>query len=143
MLFIQLLLASLAIGSILWSIIQIIKPELFFQAEQAANVNRVRPTWYLVGGVIGLICLVLLWIVALSQQKTSVWILTGLFTVGSLKPLGIVFFYDKFSSQVSGLVSKMETSKVTNTTIILSRIVLSIILTVATLYFMGVFGAVV
>lgn len=89
--FIIITLGLLALGSLIWTIIQLIKPELFFKAEEA-NTKRKRPAWYLIGGILGLAILIVLWIQALSLQLMSVWILTGVFTLGSLKAIGIVFF---------------------------------------------------
>ena len=138
--YITTLLIILAIGSGIWTLIQIIKPSWFYKAEEEANIKRVRPKWYLLGGIIGIICIIVLWIQALQLKLTSVWILTAIMTLGAIKPLGIVFFYDKFSSEMAALVQKMQASKSTYWAIVASRGVLSIILFVATMYFMGKFG---
>jgi len=142
MIFIIILLSLLLLGSFIWTIIQIFKPELFFKAENKANLDRKRPKWYLFGGIIGIIVLVVLWLIAINLDKTSVWILIGIFTAGSIKPIGIVFFYKKFSNSVTSIVNQMQKSKKTNNLIILSRAVLTIILLISLLYFSGVFGIV-
>jgi len=48
-------------------------------------------------GIAGLIVLIVLWIQAFKLDFVSVWILTVLFSLGSIKALGMVFFYDQFS----------------------------------------------
>lgn len=130
------------VGSLIWTVVQVIKPEWFFAAENEANLKRKRPVWYLVGGILGILLLIVVWIQALQLQLTSVWILTGVLTLGSVKPLGMVFFYDKFSEQASKLVNKMSDSQKAYGAIVASRGVLSVVLLAATLYFLGVFGQV-
>lgn len=130
------------VGSVIWTVVQVIKPEWFFAAENEANLKRKRPVWYLVGGILGILLLIVVWIQALQLQLTSVWILTGVLTLGSVKPLGMVFFYEKFSEQASKLVNKMNDSKKAYGAIVASRAVLSVVLLATTLYFLGVFGQV-
>lgn len=142
MTFIIILLGVLAAGSLVWTIIQLVKPELFFLAEEEANLKRQRPIWYLWGGIIGLIVLVILWVQALRLQLVSVWILTTIFTLGSLKALGIVFFYEKFSSSVSKLVGTMKENKKAYWTMVATRAALFLVLCFATLYFAGYFGTI-
>ncbi|NHB67169.1 hypothetical protein [Perlabentimonas gracilis] len=139
--FIIITLGSLALGSLAWTVIQIVKPELFFKAEEA-NTKGKRPAWYLIGGIIGLAILITLWIQAFSLQMVSVWILTGVFTLGSLKAFGIVFFYEKFSSGVTKLVSTVQKDRKAYWTMVLSRAALCIVLCLATLYFAEYFGPV-
>lgn len=138
--FVITLLIMLAVGSGAWTLIQIIRPEWFYKAEEKANINRIRPKWYLLGGITGIICIIILWVQAFQLKLTSVWILTAIMTFGAIKPLGIVFFYDKFSGEMAVLVQKMQASKSTYWAIVASRGVLSIILSVAAMYFMGKFG---
>lgn len=142
MLFIIFFLSIATLGSLAWTIIQIVKPEWFFAAEKEANLKRKRPVWYLIGGILGLVVLVVLWVVALRLQLTAVWILTAVLTLGSVKPLGMVFFYDKFSEQASKLVNNMKDSRKAYGVIVLSRGMLSVVLFLATLYFLGTFGPV-
>ncbi|MFP4557822.1 MAG: hypothetical protein ACLFNU_13215 [Bacteroidales bacterium] len=132
--FIIITLGLLALGSLIWTIIQLIKPELFFKAEEA-NTKRKRPAWYLIGGILGLAILIVLWIQALSLQLMSVWILTGVFTLGSLKAIGIVFFYEKFSSKAAELVDIVQKNRKAYWKMVISRAVLSLVLCFATLYF--------
>lgn len=135
-----LILATL--GSVGWTVVQAVKPEWFFAAENEANLKRKRPVWYLVGGILGILLLIMIWVQALQLRLTSVWILTAVLTLGSVKPLGMVFFYEKFSEQASKLVNGMKDSKKAYRTIVVSRGVLSVVLLVTTLYFLGVFGQV-
>ena len=139
--FIVITLGSLAAGSLVWTIIQLVKPELFFKAEEA-NTKGKRPVWYLIGGILGLVVLIFLWIQAFSLQLVSVWILTVVFTLGSLKAFGIVFFYEKFSTGVTKLVSTVQKDKKAYWTMVVSRAVLFLVLCLATLYFAGYFGSV-
>jgi hypothetical protein len=139
--FIIITLGSLALGSLVWTTIQLIKPELFFKAEEA-NTKGKRPVWYLIGGIIGLVVLITLWIQAFSLQLISVWILTAVFTLGSLKAFGIVFFYQKFSTEVTKLVSTVQKDKKAYWTMVVSRAFVFIILSITTLYFAGYFGSV-
>jgi hypothetical protein len=139
--FIIITLGSLAAGSLAWTIIQLVKPELFFKAEEA-NTKGKRPAWYLFGGVLGLLVLIILWIQAFSLQLVSVWILTGVFTMGSLKAFGIVFFYKKFSNGVTKLVSTVQKNRKAYWTMVASRAVLFIALCLASFYFAGYFGPV-
>jgi len=108
--FIVITLGLLATGSLVWTIIQLVKPELFFKAEEA-NTERKRPAWYLLGGILGLVVLAALWVQAFRLQLVSVWILTAVFTLGSLKAFGIVFFYEKFSKDVSKLVITVQKNR--------------------------------
>ena len=139
--FIVITLGALAAGSLVWTIIQLVKPELFFKAEEA-NTKRKRPAWYLLGGILGLVVLIVLWIQAFRLQLVSVWILTAVFTLGSLKAFGIVFFYEKFSKDVSKIVSTVQKNKKAWWTMVLSRAILFVILALATSYFAGYFGSV-
>jgi hypothetical protein len=139
--FIIITLGSLALGSLVWTTIQLIKPELFFKAEEA-NTKGKRPVWYLIGGIIGLVVLITLWIQAFSLQLISVWILTAVFTLGSLKAFGIVFFYQKFSTEVTKLVSTVQKDKKAYWTMVVSRAFVFIILSITALYFAGYFGSV-
>jgi hypothetical protein len=139
--FIVITLGALATGSLVWTIIQLVKPELFFKAEEA-NTERKRPAWYLLGGILGLVVLAALWVQAFRLQLVSVWILTAVFTLGSLKAFGIVFFYEKFSKDVSKLVSTVQKNRKAWYTLVLSRAVLFVILGLATSYFAGYFGSV-
>jgi hypothetical protein len=139
--FIIITLGSLAAGSLAWTIIQLVKPELFFKAEEA-NTKGERPAWYLLGGILGLLVLIILWIQAFSLQLVSVWILTGVFTLGSLKAFGIVFFYQKFSTEVTKLVSSVQEDRKAYWTMVVSRAVLFLTLCLATLYFAGYFGSI-
>jgi hypothetical protein len=140
--FIVILLGLLAIGSLAWTIIQIVRPELFFKAEEEANIKRKRPVWYLLGGISGLVVLVILWIQVFRLHLLSVWILTIVFTLGSLKAFGIVFFYEKFSIGVTKMVSTVQKNKKAYWTMVLSRAVLFLALCLAALYFSGYFGPV-
>lgn len=142
MLFIVVFLSVITLGSFIWTIIQIVKPEWFYKAEKEANIKKKRPWWYLMLGVVGLIILMVLWIQSFKLKFVSVWILTAVFSLGSIKALGMVFFYDKFSGGVTKLVGKMQSSKRTYATIVISRAILTICLLVATLYFGGFFGVV-
>ncbi|WBW95688.1 hypothetical protein [Oceanirhabdus sp. W0125-5] len=117
-------------------------PKLFFKAEEEANLKRKRPAWYLWCGIIGLIILVILWVEAFRLQLVSVWILTAIFTLGSLKAIGIVFFYEKFSGGVSKLVGNMQVNKKSYWTMVATRAVLFLVLSFATLYFAGYFGTI-
>lgn len=139
--FIVITLGLLATGTLVWTIIQIVKPELFFKAEEA-NTKRKRPAWYLLGGILGLVVLAILWIQAFRLQLVSVWILTAVFTLGSLKAFGIVFFYEKFSTGVTKIVSTVQKNKKAWWTMVASRAVLFVILGLATSYFAGYFGSV-
>ncbi len=138
--FIVILLSILAIGSLVWTIIQIVNPDLFFKAEEEANIKRKRPVWYLLGGILGLVILIILWIQAFRLQLLSVWILTVFFTLGSLKAFGIVFFYEKFSNGVTKMVSEVQKNKKAYWTMVVSRAVLFLIFCLASLYFSGYFG---
>ncbi len=129
------LLGTLSLGSTVWTIIQIVKPELFFAAETEANLKRVRPKWYFYAGLAGLIAVLIVWYFAFKLQIRSVWILAFLLTLGSIKPIGMVFFYEQFSEKTSNLVNKMKDSKKTYWTGVVMRAILSIILWMATLYF--------
>jgi hypothetical protein len=142
MLFIAGFLSVMTFGSFLWTVIQIVKPEWFYRAENEANLKRKRPWWYLLLGVAGLLILIALWIQAFKLELVSVWILCLVFSLGSIKALGMVFFYDKFSGGVTKLVGKMQSSKRTYATIVISRGALTICLLLASLYFGGIFGAV-
>lgn len=139
--FIIIILGLLTAGTLVWTIIQLIKPELFFKAEEA-NTKGKRPAWYLSGGILGLVVLVALWFQAFSLQLVSVWILTGVFTLGSLKAFGIVFFYEKFSKGATKLVSTVQKNKKAYWSMVVSRAVLFIALCIASLYFAGYFGSV-
>lgn len=136
-------LGVLALSSAIWTVIQIVKPQLFFKAEHEANLKRKRPWWYLLGGIIGLVLLVALWVYALEAKLISIWILTGISTLGSLKAVGMVFFYEKFSGGVTKAVDKMQSSKKIYNSIILTRAVLTLILSLATLYFSGMLGTII
>ncbi len=138
--FIIITLGLLAAGSLVWTIIQLIKPELFFKAEEA-NTKGKRPAWYLIGGILGLAILIVLWIQALSLQLVSVWILTGVFTLGSLKAIGIIFFYEKFSSKAAELVDIVQKDRKAYWKMVISRAVLSLVLCFATLYFAGYYSS--
>ncbi len=139
--FIIITLGSLALGSLVWTTIQLIKPELFFKAEEANTMGK-RPLWYLIGGIIGLVVLITFWIQAFILQLISVWILTAVFTLGSLKAFGIVFFYQKFSTEVTKLVSTVQKDKKAYWTMVVSRAFVFIILSITALYFAGYFGSV-
>lgn len=140
--FIIFFLILATVGSLVWTVVQVVKPEWFFAAENEANLKRKRPVWYLIGGILGILLLMAIWVQALQLQLTSVWILTAVLTLGSVKPLGMVFFYEKFSEQASKLVNSMKDSKKAYRTIVVSRGVLTVVLLAATLYFLGVFGQV-
>lgn len=133
--FIISLLAVLSVGSVTWTIIQVIKPELFFAAESEANLKGIRPKWYFYGGVIGILSIALVWFYAFQLQITPVWILAVVLTIGSLKPIGMVFFYDQFSKKASAVVHKMQSSKMTYWLGVVLRAILSIILVITTIYF--------
>ena len=137
MLFIILLLAFISIGSFIWSVIQIIKPEWFYLAENEANIKRKRPWWYLASGILGLVVLLVLWMQAFALKLNAVWIFTAVFTLGSLKPLGMVFFYEKFSEKASSIVHKMQDSKKTYTTVVALRLIISIVSLATMLYFIN------
>ncbi len=137
--FIIILLSLMAAGSLGWTIVHLVKPEYFFKAEEA-NTKRKRPAWYLLGGIIGLVVLIVLWVQAFSLQMVSVWILAGVFTLGSLKAFGIVFFYDKFSIGVTKLVTTVQKNKKAYWAMVVSRAVLFLVLCIAFLYFAGYFG---
>lgn len=142
MLFIVIFLSLITLGSFIWTVIQIIKPEWFYRAEQEANLKRKRPWWYLMLGIAGLVMLFILWYQAFQLKLISVWILTAIFTLGSVKGLGMVFFYNKFSGGVTTLISKMQASKRTYAIIVISRGLLSLISFMATLYFAGMLGSI-
>lgn len=142
MAFIVFFLSALALGSFVWTVIQVIKPDLFFKAEQEANLNRKRPRWYLFAGLTGIFLLMVLWWISLSERRISLWFLTGFFTIGALKPLGIVFFYDRFSQSVTKLVTSMKKSKAAYQKIVISRAILTVVLSASALYFAGMFGPV-
>lgn len=142
MVFVIGMLSLLALGSAAWTVIQIVKPEAFFKAEEAANLKRVRPKWYLAGGVVGIICIAVLWTQAARLGLRSVWILTAVMTLGALKPLGMVFFYEKFSGGASQVVDAVRGSKSAYLAMTASRGVLSLALAAAALYSAGVFGPV-
>lgn len=137
------LLFLLSALSLVWTIIQVIKPEWFYKAEEEANLKRKRPVWYFLGGVLGLTIVVWLWVLALQFKLISVWILTIVFTLGSLKAVGMVFFYDKFSGGVTKAVDKMKESQKTYRMVIVSRGVLSVLLGLSASYFAGWFGVVI
>jgi type VI protein secretion system component VasF len=136
--FIVFFLSVATLGSFVWTVIQIIKPDWFYRAEEEANLKRQRPWWYLLGGVLGLCVIGYIWIQAFELRLVSVWILTAVFTLGSVKPLGMVFFYERFSEEASKLVIKMQDSKKMYWTIVLSRGILTGVLLVTTLYFLQV-----
>lgn len=133
--FIILFLMALSLGSIVWTIIQIIKPELFFAAENEANLKRVRPKWYLYGGILGIVSILFVWFNAFQLQLKPVWIFTAVLTLGSIKPIGMVFFYEKFSEKASTVVNKMNESKKIYWLTILMRAILSTVLVATTIYF--------
>lgn len=135
--FVVLLLSVLSVGSLVWTIIQVVKPELFFAAENEANLKRVRPKWYLAGGIIGILSIVFLWFNAFQLQLKPVWIFTTIFTLGAFKPIGMVFFYDAFSEKASKVVNKMSTSKKVYWMTVVMRAVLSGILIYSTVYFIN------
>lgn len=139
--FIIFLLALLAIGSLVWTVIQLVKPALFFKAEEA-NTKQKRPVWYLFGGVLGLLFLIILWIEAVRLQLVSVWILTSVFTLGSLKSFGIVFFYDQFSVGATKIVNTVQNDKKAYLTMVASRAFLFVILCLTILYFAGCLGTI-
>jgi len=140
--FIVTFLVFVTLGSASWTIIQLVKPEWFFAAEKEANLKKERPVWYLWGGILGIISIVMIWVYAIRLQLTSVWILTAILTLGSIKPLGMVFFYEKFSEKASKIVTQMNESKKTYYTVVIVRGLLSIVLLFVTLYFGGIFGEV-
>ncbi len=129
------LLGALSLGSTVWTIIQVLKPELFFAAETEANLKRERPKWYFYAGIAGLIAILIVWYFAFQLKIRSVWILAFLLTLGSAKPIGMVFFYEQFSEKASALVNKMKDSKKTYWTGVVMRAIMSIILWIATIYF--------
>lgn len=135
--FVILLLSVLSVGSIAWTLIQIVKPELFFAAENEANLKRVRPKWYLAGGVIGIIAILFLWFNAFQLKVKPVWIFTAIFSLGAVKPIGMVFFYDAFSEKASKVVNKMSTSKKVYWMTVVMRAILSGIMVLTTIYFMN------
>lgn len=135
--FVILLLSVLSVGSIAWTLIQIVKPELFFAAENEANLKRVRPKWYLAGGVIGIIAILFLWFNAFQLKLKPVWIFTAIFSLGAVKPIGMVFFYDAFSEKASKVVNKMSTSKKVYWMTVVMRAILSGIMVLTTIYFMN------
>lgn len=135
--FVILLLSVLSVGSIAWTLIQIVKPELFFAAENEANLKRVRPKWYLAGGVIGIIAIVFLWFNAFQLKLKPVWIFTAIFSLGAVKPIGMVFFYDAFSEKASKVVNTMSTSKKVYWMTVVMRAILSGIMVLTTIYFMN------
>lgn len=94
----------------------------------------------MIGGILGIISIIIIWFYAIRLQFTSVCILTAILTLGSVKPLGMVFFYEKFSDKASKLVTQMNESKKTYYTIVIVRGILSIVLLFITLYFLGIFG---
>jgi len=142
MLFIIVFLALITLGSFGWTIVQIAKPEWFFAVENEANLKKERPGWYFGGGVLGIISIIIIWFYAIRLQLTSVWIFTAILTLGSIKPLGMVFFYEKFSDKASKIVTQMNDSKKTYYTVVILRGVLSLVLLFVTLYFGGFFGEV-
>ena len=135
-------LALLAAGSLVWTIIQIVRPELFFRAENEANLKRKRPWWYLTGGIVWLAVLVLIWVQALQLRLTSVWVVTGLLTLGSLKAIGVVFAYDRFSGGVTAVVNTMATSRKAYAATVAGRAALSLLLGALACYLAGLFGPV-
>lgn len=135
--FVILLLSVLSVGSIAWTLIQIVKPELFFAAENEANLKRIRPKWYLAGGVIGIIAILFLWFNAFQLKLKPVWIFTAIFSLGAVKPIGMVFFYDAFSEKASKVVNKMSTSKKVYWMTVVMRAILSGIMVLTTIYFMN------
>jgi len=139
MTFIVVLLGILATGTFIWTVIQIIQPHLFYKAEEEANMKQKRPLWYLVGGIVGIFSLVILWILSFRLQMVSVWIMTVLFTLGSVKAFGIVFFYKRFSGSVSNIVNSVQRNKKAYVAMVLSRAFLFLILLFAALYFAGCF----
>lgn len=135
--FVILLLSVLSVGSIAWTLIQIVKPELFFAAENEANLKRIRPKWYLAGGVIGIIAILFLWFNAFQLKLKPVWIFTAIFSLGAVKPIGMVFFYDAFSEKASKVVNKMSTSKKVYWMTVVMRAILSGIMVLTMIYFMN------
>ena len=138
--FVRGLLLVLALGIFGWTVIQAWKPAWFYAAEESANLKRTRPRWYLVAGILGLVSNVLVWYQAITLKLTSVWILAVVISLGSIKSLGMVFFYDQFSEKVSGLVGRMNESKTLYRRVVISRGLLSVLLLLATAYFWGYFG---
>lgn len=131
-------LSIATLGSLIWTVIQIIRPDWFYKAEEQANLKRQRPWWYLLGGLIGLCTIGYIWLLAFELHLVSVWILTAVLTLGSVKPLGMVFFYQRFSGEASKLVTKMQDSKKVYWAIVLSRGILTGVLLMTTLYFLKV-----
>lgn len=140
MLFIIGLLSVIAIGSLVWTIIQIAKPEWFYKAEYEANIKKVRPWWYFILAVIGLVCIVIVWINAIQLKLISVWIFTVILILGSVKGIGIVFFYDKFSSGVATFIGNIKENKKAYRKLVMGRAILTIIACLAAFYFAGAFG---
>jgi len=143
MIFIIGLLCLIAIGSFAWTIIQVIKPEWFYKAEYEANIKKVRPWWYFILAVIGLIWIIVIWINAIQLKLISVWVFTVILTLGSAKGIGIVFFYDKFSSGVTTFIGNIKENKKAYRKIVIGRAILTIISVLSALYFAGVFGKII
>jgi hypothetical protein len=143
MIFIIGLLSVIAIGSFAWTIIQIAKPEWFYKAEYEANIKKERPWWYFILAVIGLVWIVVIWINAIQLKLISVWIFTAILTLGSVKGIGIVFFYDKFSSGVTTFIGNIKEDKKAYRKLVLGRAVLTVAAALGALYFAGVFGKIV
>ena len=139
MLFIIVLLAIISIGSFTWSVIQIINPEWFYLAENEANIKRKRPWWYLASGILGIVVLSVLWMQAFVLKLNSVWILTAVFTLGSLKPIGMVFFYEIFSRKATSLIYQMRDSKKTYNTVVTLRLLLSFVALATMFFFINLF----
>ena len=139
MLFIIVLLAIISIGSFTWSVIQIINPEWFYLAENEANIKRKRPWWYLASGILGIVVLSVLWMQAFVLKLNSVWILTAVFTLGSLKPIGMVFFYEIFSRKATSLIYQMRDSKKTYNTVVALRLLLSFVALATMFFFINLF----
>lgn len=136
--FIISLLVLLSMGSIAWTLIQILRPDLFFAAENEANLKRVRPKWYLFGGLVGIASILFVWFNAIQLQLKPVWIFTVILTLGAIKPIGMVFFYDTFSEKASKLVNKMNDSKKVYWLSVIARTFLSIIMVLTTIYFIKI-----
>jgi hypothetical protein len=143
MLFIIGFLSLIAFGSLIWTIIQIVKPEWFYKAEQEANIKKVRPWWYLVLAVVGLVCVIIIWVNAIQLKLISVWIFTVILTLGSVKGIGIVFFYDKFSSGVTTYIGNIKENKKAYMQLVIGRGVLTVVAALSALYFAGVFGKII
>lgn len=86
----------------------------------------------------GLCTIGYIWFLAFKLHLASVWILTAVLTLGAVKPLGMVFFYQRFSGEASKLVTKMQDSKKVYWAIVLSRGILTGVLLMSTLYFLKV-----